>query len=163
MPRGHLESIWLKPAARAPMRLLERVGVTAGRGIDGNANGGGRRQITVLDLDAWDRVENDLGASVDPAARRANLGLRGLDLEESRGRVLRVGDVRIRIGGETRPCRRMDDAHAGLQWALDPEWRGGAYGVALDDGEIRVGDEVAWEADDAVPGDDATASSHENT
>ena len=44
---------------------------------------------------------------------------------------------------------RMDAQADGLTEALDPDWRGGVYGVVLDDGEIRVGDAVSIEA--AVP------------
>jgi MOSC domain-containing protein YiiM len=39
----------------------------------------------------------------------------------------------------------MEEVAAGLQDAMRPEWRGGAFGQILDDGEIAVGDSVEWE------------------
>jgi MOSC domain-containing protein YiiM len=77
--------------------------------------------------------------------RRANLMVSGLSLANSRRHVLTVGDVRILLHGETRPCYRMDEQCPGLRGALDPHWGGGAYGTILDDGTIRVGDDVALE------------------
>jgi MOSC domain-containing protein YiiM len=142
---GRLAAIWLKRARRAPMDPQERVRAVAGRGLTGNANQGGKRQVTLLSRDAWRQVEAELGATIDPRLRRANLLLDGVDLEESRGRVLRVGSVRILVRGETRPCRLMDESHPGLGAALDPHWRAGAYGEVLDDGDIAVGDPVTWD------------------
>jgi MOSC domain-containing protein YiiM len=66
----------------------------------------------------------------------------GIRLENTRNQVLHLGDVRIRLIGETRPCERMDAQVPGLTAALDPHWNGGAYGVVLDDGEVSVGDEA---------------------
>jgi MOSC domain-containing protein YiiM len=84
----------------------------------------------------------EVGGSEDPSSRRANLMVSGVDLGESRGQVLAIGDVRIRINGETRPCERMDEAHAGLKGAMGESWRGGAFGEVLDNGTISVGDPV---------------------
>jgi MOSC domain-containing protein YiiM len=141
---GRLEAIWIKRARLGPMDPVDRVTLVAERGLAGNANQGGRRQVTIIARETWDRLMSELEASVDPSARRANLMVSGLDLEESRERVLRVGACRIRIRGETRPCGRMDDALPGLRDAMRPGWGGGAYGIVIEDGEIRVGDSVEW-------------------
>ena len=140
-----ITAIWLKRARRGPMQPRRRATAVAGRGLEGNAEQGGQRQVTLLAEEAWSRAEAELGSTVDPALRRANLLVRGLELSESRGRVLRVGACRILVRGETRPCGRMDEARPGLQAALDPEWRAGIYGEVLSGGEVSLGDPVAWE------------------
>ncbi|HEX6179198.1 MAG TPA: aldo/keto reductase [Thermoanaerobaculia bacterium] len=114
----------------------------AGRGIRGNANQGGWRHVTVIDEKAWQTATAELGVDVDPSARRANVMVRGVDLVQSRGKLLQLGDVTIRLAGETRPCEQMDDAQQGLRAALGPDWRAGAYGQIIAGGRVRVGDRV---------------------
>ncbi|MEM7588212.1 MAG: MOSC domain-containing protein [Acidobacteriota bacterium] len=117
----------------------------AGRGLEGNANQRGKRQVTLLSADRWDEMTRELGEDIDPSLRRANLYVRGVELQGPRRRVLCVGACRIKIYGETRPCNLMDEAYPGLQRALDPDWRGGVYGEILNDAEIAIGDAVSWE------------------
>jgi MOSC domain-containing protein YiiM len=50
------------------------------------------------------------------------------------------------VNGETKPCERMDEAAPGLRAIMTPDWRGGLYAEALDDGIIQVGDDVAWDS-----------------
>ena len=119
--------------------------LVAGRGIVGNANQGGRRQVTLLSSDAWNDATAGLMAP-DPSTRRANLLLSSIDLRESRGKTLRIGTVRIRIYGETRPCYQMDEAVPGLRKALSAPWGAGAFGEVLDDGAIAIGDRAEWES-----------------
>jgi MOSC domain-containing protein YiiM len=38
----------------------------------------------------------------------------------------------------------MDEALPGLRNAMRNNWGGGVFAQVLDDGEITVGDEVAW-------------------
>ena len=142
---GRLERIWIKRFHRGPMDPVERAALRAGRGLTGNANQGGRRQVTLIARGPWDRVNEALADDVDPALRRANVLVAGVELARTRGRVLRLGACRLRINGETRPCERMDEAWPGLRAALAPGWRGGVFAEVLDDGEIAVGDPVRWE------------------
>jgi MOSC domain-containing protein YiiM len=142
--QGRLAAIWIKRFKGGPMDERRAARLIAGWGLEGNANQGGKRQVTILSSDAWNRVRDELGVHVEPAARRANLFVEGIELERSRGRTLLVGNVRIQIRGETRPCEQMERAHPGLRVTLGPDWRGGVYGEVLDDGDIAVGDAVRW-------------------
>jgi MOSC domain-containing protein YiiM len=142
MPTSRLEAIWIKRARLGPMDPAPKAALVAGRGIVGNANQGGRRQVTIIAREVFDELRRKLGPGVEPVMRRANLMVSGLALPETKGRVLQIGRVRIRINGETRPCERMDEAFPGLKDALGVDERGGVYGEVLDDGEIAVGDPV---------------------
>ncbi len=141
---GRLEQIWLKRVHRGPMDPTGAADVRRGAGLVGNADQGGWRQITIIAVADWDRIVEALGAAVDPGIRRANLLISGIALAHTRDRVLQVGDCRLRVRGETRPCERMDAAEPGLRAALGAEWRGGVFAEVLDDGRIAVGDPVAW-------------------
>jgi MOSC domain-containing protein YiiM len=118
--------------------------LVADKGIAGNADQGGRRQVTVIEHEVFDRIRETL-PEAQPVMRRANFMVSGIRLADTRGHTLRLGGVRVLLQGETRPCYRMDEQCPGLTAALDPEWRGGAFGVVLDSGEVRVGDPVSLE------------------
>jgi MOSC domain-containing protein YiiM len=143
-PIGKLEAIWLKRMKQGPMDPVDRATVKAGRGLVGNADQGGKRQVTLIEQERWETLMAELGASLDPSARRANLLLSGIQLANSRGRVLQIGDCSVCIYGETRPCEQMDAAWPGLREAMQQDWAGGAFGEILTDGEISVGASVRW-------------------
>jgi MOSC domain-containing protein YiiM len=142
---GRLEAIWIKRAHRGPMDRVDSTALVAGRGLVGNADQGKRRQVTLIALETWNRLMAELGATADPSARRANLMVSGIELPESRGRILSIGAVRLRIAGETRPCERMDEAVPGLRRAMESAWGGGAFAEVLQDGTISVGDPVHFQ------------------
>jgi MOSC domain-containing protein YiiM len=146
---GLVAGIWIKRGSGAPMDAATSAQLVAGRGIVGNANQGGKRQVTLMSAEQWSDMTAHLGTP-DPGVRRANILVSGVDLGQSRGKTLRVGSVRIRIYGETRPCELMDDACPGLRAALAVPWGGGAFGEVLDDGAITIGDPAEWDVEGRV-------------
>ncbi len=141
---ARLESIWIKRFRRGPMDSATRATLKAGSGIVGNSDQGGHRQVTVISAESWRELTAELGVHLDPSLRRANFLVSGVDLERSRGRELRIGECRLLVRGETRPCNVMEETHPGLETAMKPGWRGGVYCEVLNDAEVAVGDEVEW-------------------
>ncbi len=137
---GRVEAIWVKRAVRGLMDPVDEVSLVAGQGIDGDANfGRSKRQVTIIEREVFDRVRAAL-PDAEPNMRRANFMVSGIRLEQSRGKVLHLGGVRLLVGGETRPCERMDAQCPGLTAELEGGWGGGAHAVVLDDGVVRLGD-----------------------
>lgn len=142
---GTLTNIWIKRFKRGPMDPVDNAKVVADRGLVGNANQGGHRQVTLVAEEKFEAMSQELGATIEPIWRRGNLLVRGVELTGVRDKVLRVGKARLLIHGETNGCHRMDEAFEGLRAVMKELHGGGAYGEVLEDAEIQVGDPVFWE------------------
>jgi len=141
---GMVNAIWVKTAHRGPMNAVKTARLVRSKGIMGNADYGAKRHVTLVEAEIFDKLSHEFGKIVDPVVRRANVLLSGVELRESTGKVLLLGDTSLRILGETDPCHRMDEAIPGLQEALRRDWFGGAWGIVLEDGMVKVGDGAEW-------------------
>jgi MOSC domain-containing protein YiiM len=103
----------------------------------------GNRQVTVISADAWRQVCGELGSEIPWTTRRANLLVDNLELPRQAGAEIRIGDVLLRVTGETDPCSRMEEQCAGLKAALQPDWRGGVCCRVLVGGDVAIGDVVS--------------------
>jgi MOSC domain-containing protein YiiM len=146
---GKLEAIWVKRVRRGLMDPVTRAELVEARGIVGNANQRGRRQVTIIEREAWETVMALMNASLPPSTRRANLMVSGISLKKTRGSLLTIGDVILEIGGEVKPCERMDEALPGLKQVMYAEWRGGAFATVVRGGTIGVGDEAVLQSANA--------------
>lgn len=140
--QGRLEAIWRKRVRRGVMDPLRSAELVAGRGLLGNANQGGRRQVTIIEQESWEACMSALGASLPPETRRANLMVSGVQLRKTRGFTLEIGECLLEVMGETKPCERMEEALPGLKQVMYEGWRGGVFATVLRGGSIRVGDAV---------------------
>lgn len=138
-------ALYLKRAHRGPMDPVREATAVVGQGLEGSVGRSRRRQVTLLELENWQRSTAQVGSDADPSRLRANVVVSGIALARTRGRVLRIGDVRLAVGGELTPCERMDEVQPGLQAALRPDWRAGVFAQVLTGGVIRAGDAIEWE------------------
>jgi MOSC domain-containing protein YiiM len=134
---------------KAPMELLEVVGVTVEGGLHGDFRGAvkpggrGKRQVTMMERIDWEAAMAELDHSIPWQERRANLLLDGIDIPQVAGTRLRIGTAEFEITVECDPCSRMETIAPGLKAALTPDWRGGACTRVRVAGRIAVGDRVA--------------------
>ncbi len=144
--RGQLRGIATRPAKRAAMIAQAASVIHANAGVDGDSGRRpGRSQITVLSEETWRAACGEVGAALPWTMRRANLFVAGIPLQPLKGSRIVIGEVILEVTGETDPCHRMDEAHAGLRKALSPEARGGVRCRILAGGKIAVGDAIVWE------------------
>ena len=91
----------------------------------------------------WRAVCGLLGRDISWTVRRSNILIDEFDLPKEAGRIIAIGDVRLRTAVEIDPCNRMDEQVEGLTAALQPDWRGGVGCEVLTGGRIMVGDVVS--------------------
>ena len=136
---GRVEASWKKRSHRGVMDPVEQVNAVADRGLEGDANFGATRQVTVIEKEIFDKIKDTL-PECEPGMRRANIMVSGIQLKNLKNHILIVGEAHILLRGETRPCELMDEQCQGLLDALDPDWYGGAHGGFIKRGAIRLGD-----------------------
>jgi MOSC domain-containing protein YiiM len=146
---GTIGGIARHAAPGAPMEVLDRVRVAVAFGIEGDHRGrlkpSGKRQVSLIERRDWLAACAEIGVVLPWEQRRVNLLVDTLDLPQTPGTRLRVGDVLLEVTMECDPCQRMDEIAPGLQEALRPGWRGGVLARVLEDGEIAVGDRIVVE------------------
>lgn len=152
MNPGRVESIHLAASAEAPMRGVAEATAIAGVGLEGDryatrtgsfsAKPKPGRQITLIEAEAIEALERELGIVLTPGETRRNLITRGVALNHLVGREFRVGEVRLRGHELCEPCAdlaRMTDKAQILPGLVH---RGGLRAEIIEGGVIHVGDDL---------------------
>jgi MOSC domain-containing protein YiiM len=139
-----IAGIALRRQRKGPMLTVTSCAVSVEHGVARDTRGKpGKRQVTLLSLEAWEDACRGLDIDLAWTARRANILVRGKKFSaEDVGKTISIGELRLEITRETDPCIRMDAAHQGLQAALMPDWSGGVCCRVLVAGHIAVGDRI---------------------
>ncbi|HLX36816.1 MAG TPA: MOSC domain-containing protein [Candidatus Binataceae bacterium] len=145
---GEIVAIARHIRQRAPIEELDSVRITLESGVEGDCHGDpGPSQVTLVSEEAWRDAIADLGITLPWTLRRANVLVRGVDLFNTSGLRLHLGDVVLEITGENDPCWLMDKQHRGLRKALTPRWRAGVACRVIKSGIVEVGDRVSIAAE----------------
>ena len=144
---GSLLGIARCTVPRTPMEPLSHARVTIEGGVDGDLRGKpGPRQVTIIADSSWSDACAELEANLQWTTRRATLLVGGIDLRNSAGATIRIGELTLEVTAELGPCGLMDKFHQGLRKALMPHWRGGVSCRVIASGAIRIGDPVLMRA-----------------
>jgi MOSC domain-containing protein YiiM len=134
--------LWCRPVEGGPPESRDALELKTEGGVVGDHTYGGKRHVTLIFEDDWAAGCAELGREVDPSGRRANVMLSGGNGQRLVGNTIQVGDVRIEVKSITAPCPIMEKAAVGLMDALKPDGRAGVWGMVLDDGTLRPGDQL---------------------
>lgn len=151
---GRVVAIHIAETAEAAMRTVDTATAEAGRGLVGDRyhrsagtwSGGDddhspRRQATFIEREAVDAVRRDDGIELETADTRRNIVTEHVALNHLVGREFTVGEVRFRGVELCEPCQHVERV-SGRAIRRPLVHRGGLNAEILNDGVIRVGDEV---------------------
>jgi MOSC domain-containing protein YiiM len=148
---GFVESIFLAPEGGAQMKgvpvatALEACGLEDDRycGGTGHWSRFGRVcEVTFIAAEDLDDIERETGVGVKNGEHRRNVVTRGISLKTlRRGERFRVGEVVFEYRGPRSVCRYIERlTEPGMTQAL--KRRGGICARVLENGMVRVGDEI---------------------
>ena len=143
---GNVVGISTRIESRAPMVVFASAKVSFDHGVGDDFRGLKRndRQITLMSVEGWGAALKDLDKHLHWTTRRANILVEGIDLENTTGEVLKIGNFLVEITGELNPCERMDEQVVGLTKALTPNWRGGVTCKLLSEGIVNEKDKITF-------------------
>jgi len=128
----------------APAVALDAATCIADFGLEGDWRGraGRARQLTLIEAETLEHVAAALGMdAVPPGASRRQVVVRGIALNDTIGKHLRVGPVLLHVGYPCDPCDNMESKIGpGARRAM--EGRGGVCARIIEGGVVRPGDGV---------------------
>lgn len=149
---GRLVSIYVAPAAGAPIALVPHAEALAGRGLAGDRYAAGTgsfsrwpgkgRAVTLISAEALAEAEAAFGVDVSHGEHRRNLVVAGVDLRSLLGGRFRIGEALFEGARVCAPCKYLVRV-TGQARAFDAlVGRGGIRAEVLEGGVIAEGDAV---------------------
>lgn len=141
--QGTVLALALRPEKGGVMALAESLSLTPENGVIGDHGTSKRRQVSLLDVAAWQAACSEAGATLPWTTRRSNILVQCDDLQSLVGQSIQLGTAHVQVLGEVTPCHFMDAAHDGLKDALASDWRGGVYARIIESGVVTPNDVIS--------------------
>ena len=143
--RGRLQWIGLRPARRAPIKVVNNAELIMDQGIAGDRaaeSKGGKRQVTLIQQEHLPVIAACLNQrEVQPDMLRRNLVVSGINLLALKDKRFRIGDAELEYTGICAPCSYME-AVLGEGGYNAVRGHGGITARIISGGSVSVGDEV---------------------
>jgi MOSC domain-containing protein YiiM len=151
MFQGQLIGIFITPAAGQPMQSVEEVRAIPGQGLEGDRyfletglysdHPGPDREVTLIEIEALQALEQEEGIILTPAETRRNLLTQGVPLNHLVGKEFQVGEVTLRGVRLCEPCGYLAKL---TRPEVTPALvhRGGLRAQMVSAGIIRAGDVI---------------------
>jgi len=150
---GVVEGIYVTGEGSAAMERMEEVRTVEGCGIEGDrycegtgfwTRYGDVCEVTLIEGEDLDYIENELGISVKNGEHRRNIITRGIRLGDLRRKKFHIGETVLEYDRPRSPCRHVQDlSQPGMTRAL--KGRGGICARVVRAGSIRVQDAIETE------------------
>ena len=126
----------------APAEELAAARVVTGFGIEGDFRSARTdRHVTLIEEETLRAVERQLGVTISPGGSRRQIVTRGMALNATVGKTLRIGEVVLAVTSFCDPCEKMEQKiGVGARAALRD--RGGVCARVVQGGVMRPGDTV---------------------
>lgn len=150
LPReGRVVWIGVRPAPRAPMRIVDEVEAELARGLVGDRSSlrrDHRRQVSLIQAEHLPVIAALCGRAEVPAEfLRRNIVVAGINLLALKDKRFDIGAVRFEGSGPCHPCSRME-AVLGPGGFQAMRGHGGITARVLRGGVLRLGDRVRMAA-----------------
>ena len=148
--KGVVKEIFVTGEGSAAMEGVVEVRTVEGCGIEGDRYCAGTGywtrygdvcEVTLIEGEDLDYIENELGIGVKNGEHRRNIVTRGIKLKDLRRKKFRVGEAVLAYDRPRPPCRHVQDlSEPGMTRAL--KGRGGICAKVIRAGTIRVRDAI---------------------
>jgi MOSC domain-containing protein YiiM len=148
---GFVQGIFLAPEGGAEMRSVQATTALEGCGLKGDCYCAGTGhwsrfgrvcEVTFIAAEDLHNIEREADVGVKNGEHRRNVVTRGISLKAlRRGERFRVGEVVFKYCGPRSVCRY-------IEWLTEPgmtqalKGRGGICARVIENGTVRVGDEI---------------------
>ncbi|MFT4738984.1 MAG: MOSC domain-containing protein YiiM [Cyclobacteriaceae bacterium] len=141
---GEVVAMTIRPERKMDPIYVEKVEAVAGSGLSGDhfAAKSIKREVTLIQAEHLNVVEELLSREVPLHMTRRNIMVKGINLLALKGQQFTIGDAVFEGTGECYPCSRME-ANFGPGGYNAMRGHGGLTAKIIQSGTIKPGDKVA--------------------